>query len=186
MTVKTFFLNIFIFSVLLIAPLVAMAQGISIENASGRLKDGFYQIDANVYYELGDSVIEALNHGIQLRFDITVEIKRVRNWRWDQNIATAILSYTMDYLPLTNNYQITNIITEEKRQFKELQESLAFLGNVDEFPVINENELFDDRSYNCFIKSELRIRNLPLPLQPLALISPSWELSSSWHEWSIR
>lgn len=186
MTMKTVFPNIFIISVLVFTPLIAMAQGISIENASGRIKDGFYQVDANIKYDLDDSVIEALNHGIQLRFDITVEVKRVRKWRWDQNTATAILSYTMDYLPLTNNYQITNVITEEKRQFKELKESLTFLGDINEFPVIDENNLFNDRSYNCFLKSELRIRNLPLPLQPLALISPSWELSSSWYEWSIR
>jgi hypothetical protein len=183
---RSFLLNFSIILTFLLAPSAAMAEGISIDYASGRVKDGFYKVDANINYDLSDSVIEALNHGIQLRFDITVEIRRVRNWRWDPTVANAVLSYTLDYLPLTNNYQVTNVITSEKRQLKELDEALALLGNITEFPVFDQNNLFDDRSYNCFIKSELRIRNLPLPLQPLALISPSWELSSPWYEWSIQ
>ncbi|NNE38399.1 MAG: DUF4390 domain-containing protein [Gammaproteobacteria bacterium] len=183
---RPYLLNFFVIMAFFLAPVTAIAEGISIDYASGSMKDGFYQIDADINYELSDSVIEALDHGIQLRFDMTVEIKRVRNWRWDQTVATAVLSFTLDYLPLTNNYQVANIITGEKNQFNNLNESLSFLGKINEFPVYDENNLFEDRSYNCFLKSELRIRNLPLPLQPLALISPSWELSSPWYEWSIQ
>jgi hypothetical protein len=167
-------------------PFSLHAEGITIDYASGRVSNGFYQVDAHIDYDLSDSVVEALNHGIQLRFEITVEIQRVRNWRWDQTVATAVLSYTLDYLPLTNNYQVTNLITGNKKQFKELDESLVFLGEVNQFPIVDENSMFNDRYYNGYIKSELRIRNLPLPLQPLALISPSWELSSSWYEWTIQ
>ncbi len=183
---KAFLLNFFIILAFLSSPAAVMAEGISIDYVSGRVKDGFYQVDADIRYDLTDSVVEALNHGIQLRFDITVEIKRVRNWRWDQTVANAVMSFTLDYLPLTNSYQVINVITGDKRQFKELGESLSFLGNINNFPVFDENNLFEDRAYNGFLKSELRIRNLPLPLQPLALISPSWELSSPWYEWSIQ
>ena len=40
--------------------------------------------------------------------------------------------------------------------------------------------------YNCFIKSELKINTLPLPLQPVAYVSPAWYLESLWYEWTVR
>ena len=162
------------------------AEGITIEYANGRMKDSFYQVDASINYELSETVLEALAHGIALRFDITVEIERERKWVWDKNLSNAILSYTLEYLPLTNSYLVINMITGERIQLQDLNEALRVLGKIENFPVISETELDPTQSYNCFIQSELRIRTLPLPLQPLALISPSWKLSSQWYEWTIR
>jgi hypothetical protein len=162
------------------------AEGITIEHANGRFKDSFYQVDAIISYELSDVVLDALVHGISLRFDVIVEIQRERDWIWDKNVVTAILSYQLEYLPLNDNYLVTNMVTKERNQLQDLNEALEFLGSVQDFPVINENDLEPDVTYNCFIMSELRIRNLPLPLQPLALISPNWNLSSPWYEWTIR
>jgi hypothetical protein len=170
----------------LMGSLNVYAQGITVENASGRFKDSFYQVNANINYDLSESVLEALTHGITLRFDVSVEVKRVRNWIWDRKHATAILSFQLEYLPLNNNYLVINLVTGERIQLQELDEALRFLGTIENFPVISEDNLDPDRSYNCFIMSELRIRNLPLPLQPLARISPSWKLSSQWYEWTIR
>lgn len=161
-------------------------EGISVERASGRFKDDFYLVDARINYELSDSVLEALEHGIQLRFDVSVEIKRERKWIWDKDVATAILSYQLEYLPLSNNYLIINLVTGERKYLQELDDALYYLGSVRDFAVINRDALDTDSTYNCFIMSSLKIRNLPLPLQPLALISPKWQLSSQWYEWTIR
>ena len=162
------------------------ADGITIEHASGRIKDSFYQIDANISYELSESVQDALLHGIALRFDTIIEIMRERNWVWDKNLGATILSFQLEYLPLSNNYLVTNIITGKRTQHPMLEEALSALGTIKNFPVYSESGLNPERNYNCRIMSELRIRNLPLPLQPLALLSPSWKLSSNWYEWTIR
>ena len=162
------------------------AEGISVENASGRFKDSFYHVDANITYELSENVQEALAHGITLRFDITIVIKRERRWMWDKKFATTTLIYQLEYLPLSNSYLVTNIITGERNLLFMLEEALTFLGSVESFPVISEAQLDPERNYRCLIMSDLRIRTLPIPLQPLALVSPSWNLSSNWYEWNIR
>ena len=183
---KTIFIQLTFFLCLFFSTVSTYAEGITIEYANGRFRDSFYLIDASIKYDLSDSVLEALSHGIQLRFDVTFEIKRVRRWVWDKNVRNSILSYSLEYLPLSNNYLVINLITGVRRQVLELNEALRILGAVNDFPVINENDLDPARSYNVFMMSSLKIRTLPLPLQPLALVSPKWNLSSPWYEWSIR
>lgn len=167
-------------------PVNALAEGISIERASGRMKDSVYLMDASITYELSDSVLEALLHGIQLQFDVTVEIQRERDWLWDKVIYSRTIRYQLDYQPLSGNYLVTNLETGEKEQVRSLNEALKQLGTIINYPLVNDDILNKDHSYNCFIMSQLRIRTLPLPLQPLAYISPNWHLASQWYEWTIR
>jgi hypothetical protein len=175
-----------LFLYLFLSTALVYAEGITIEHVSGRFKDSFYLIEANIKYELSDNVLEALSHGITLRFDMIVEIERERKWIWDKKITTAILSYQLQHLPLSNNYLVTNMITGERKQLQELNEAMQTLGTINDFPVVSETEFDPNRVYNFFMMSELRIRTLPLPLQPLALISPKWKLTSQWYEWTIR
>jgi hypothetical protein len=162
------------------------AEGIFVERASGEFRDENYLIDANINYELSESVVEALQHGIQLRFDIHVRIQRQRRFVWDKTIAAALLSYQLEYLPLSNNYVLTKLNDGSRRYLQDLDESLDYLGTVKDFAVVNVNQLAPNDSYKCQVSSNLRVRNLPLPLQPLAMISPSWELDSDWYEWIIE
>jgi hypothetical protein len=162
------------------------SEGIIIEYASGEFRDDTYLIDTIIDYDLSDPVIEALQHGIQLRFVVNVRIQRQRRFVWDKTIATANLSYQLAYLPLTNNYVLTNLNDGERRYLQDLDETLDYLGTLRDFAVVNVNQLASNESYKCQVSSHLRIRNLPLPLQPLAMISPSWELDSDWYEWIIE
>ena len=171
---------------LLSIPAGALAEGISVERASGRMKDGVYLMDASITYDLSDSVLEALLHGIALQFDVTVEVKRERDWVWDKVIYSRTISYQLEYQPLSSNYLVTNLETKEKEQLMSLEEALRQLGTITSYPVVSTDLLEEDRTYNCFIMSQLRIRKLPLPLQPVAYVSPNWHLASQWYEWTIR
>lgn len=164
----------------------AVAEGINIERASGRIRDAVYLMDATVNYDLNESVLEALNHGIQLQFDVHVEVRRERSWLWDETIKTVILSYQLEHQPLSNNYLITNLTTGEREQLQDMDEALKYLGTIRDFPLIEQAALDPEAAYNCIIMSELKIRTLPLPLQPLAYISPKWHLTSQWYEWVVR
>ncbi len=164
----------------------ADATGISIERAGGRIKDSSYLMDARIRYELSNSVIEAVMHGIQLRFNVKVKIKRERNWIWDQTIKSDILDYQLEYQPLSGNYVVTRLNDSEREQFQDLEEALNHLGNINDYPLIEQDRLEQGELYNCYIKSGLIISSLPLPLQPLAYVSPTWSLESQWYEWNIR
>lgn len=177
---------VFAFLACLSLSLQAYADGVSIEHASGRRKDSDYLMDAKIKYELSDSVLEALAHGIQLHFDVTIEVRRERKWIWDKPIKTTTLGYLLQYQPLSNDYLVTDTTSGDIETLQELDEALRFLGTINNYPLISQTELEGEESYGCVIRSELKISTLPLPLQPLAYISPQWHLTSQWYEWTIR
>jgi len=183
---NTVLANVIILLTCLLVTAEAVAQGISIERASGRFRDGLYLMDASINYDLNDSVLEALNHGIQLQFDVLVEIRRERSWLWDGTAKELTLSYQLEHQPLSNNYLVTNLSTGDREQLQDMDEALKFLGTIRDYPLIEQSVLDPDRSWNCIIMAELKIRTLPLPLQPLAYISPNWHLTSQWYEWVVR
>lgn len=169
---------------MLVAPV--FADGVSIEHASGRKKDAVYLMDAKIRYDLGTSVLEALTHGIPLHFDVTIELRRERNWVWDAPVKTFTLGYILQYQPLSNDYLVTDINRGNVETLKELKDALNYLGTITNFPIFNDTEVDAGRTYNCIIMAALKTSTLPLPLQPLAYISPTWHLTSQWYEWTIR
>jgi hypothetical protein len=162
------------------------AEGISVEHASGRMKENVYLMDARIHYDLSDSVLEAVNHGIQLHFEVTIELRRERNWIWDDVVKTTRLDYILQYQPLSNDYLVTDKTSGTVQTLPALDDALQFLGTINNFPLMEQAEVSADVPYRCFIMSALKIPTLPLPLQPLAYISPKWRLSSQWYEWTIR
>ena len=170
----------------LLLSLQAYADGVSIDRASGRTKDNVYLMDAAINYELSDSVLEAVNHGIQLYFDVTIEVRQEHKWLWDDVLKTVTLGYLLQYRPLSSDYLVTNIANGDVETLQDLDEALRYLGTITDYPLIDQSEIKAEGSYRCFIMSELRINTLPLPLQPLAYISPKRHLTSQWYEWIIR
>ncbi len=162
------------------------ADEISIERASGRVKDNSYLIGARIKYELGEKVIDAMQHGITLDFDVTVKILEERKFMWDKSIKTEVINFQMEYQPLINRYLVINQNSGSREQLPNLDEALKFLGTINNYNFI-PNEIFKaDESYAGLIKAELKISTLPLPLQPIAYVTPSWHLKSHWHEWTVR
>lgn len=172
--------------VCLLISLQTNADGVTIEHASGRVRDSIYLMDAKINYTLSDSVLEAIAHGIQLHFDVTVEVRRGRKWLWDDVVKSVTLGYVLHYQPLSNNYLVTDLSSGDVETLQELDEALQFLGTISDYPLIAGTDIEPDSDYRCYIMSELKITTLPLPLQPLAYISPQWHLTSQWYEWTIR
>jgi len=42
-----------------------------------------------------------------------------------------------------------------------------------------------DQHYFGMVKTALEIEALPLPLRPVAYLTPQWHLSSGWFEWPL-
>ena len=47
-------------------------------------------------------------------------------------------------------------------------------------------DLQDGESYVLSVKAQLDIESLPLPLRPMAYITPSWNLASERKQWHLK
>jgi Domain of unknown function (DUF4390) len=172
--------------ILLCISIQSHASSITIEFATSTLVDEHYQVDANIEYNFDDEVLTALAHGIALKIDIFIKVKRERNWLWDPVVRDETISFQLERHALSDHYLLTNLNTDRKEQFQYLDEALRALGAVNDHFLFDRSTIDADAPYIGYIKSELNIEALPPPMRPIAYISPQWQAESSWYEWLVK
>ena len=162
------------------------ADGITVQQATSRLQDGEFVIDAEIDYEFSDVALEALENGVPLTVDIHLQVRRDGAWIWESDVTDFHKRRQLRYLPLSSTYEVIGFEGEEKRQFVSRLAAIDALGEIKNLPVVKEAMLKAGKTYRMEIRSELDIEALPVPLRPTAYMSPGWSLSSDWSKWRIR
>lgn len=176
----------YVFALMTIALPAAQANGIAIQSATSELLGDVYTINADIEFQLGAEVLEALVHGVELNIDIFIEVKHSRKWLWDPGVIESVLRYKLAYQPLTSLYVITNVINNKRSQFRSIDEATAVLGTIRRHMILNQASLERDRRYLGRLMAKLNIDDLPPPLQTTAHVAKQWRLQSPWYEWLIR
>ena len=164
----------------------AQISGIEINRIDGVVDNTMLRVDADIAYHISKETRDALEHGIPLEFNIEFRIKKEREWIWDEIIVTKMITFRVEYQPLSGHYLVTQTNTGHKHQFRNLQEVLEFIGDINHFPLIGADMIVPDNNYKAEIRVKLNIQALPAPLRPLAYISSQWQLSSHWQAWTIE
>ena len=162
------------------------AAAFTIGEASARLQDGYYVLDASVKYGFSDAVLEALSHGVPLVVELHVEVRREDAWLWEPDIVDLRLRSQIRYSPLSATYQTTNLDTGAQRTFATRDSAIAALGDVRQLPVVQAAMLEPGERYLMDLRATLDIEALPLPLRPRAYLSREWSLASEWSRWRLR
>lgn len=175
---------------LLILPIGAPAavrdevQAFRILNATARLSNGVYHLDAEIDYRLSDAVIEALDNGVALTIVLEVEVQRPRRWLWPKLITRFAQRGRLDYRALSDQYVITDLDTAQQRNYPSRHAAVAALGTIAGLPIV-EQRLLQGEAHHVRIRTYLDIDTLPLPLRPMAYLSGAWQLGSGWYTWSL-
>jgi len=167
-------------------PASAWSQGIEFEKLDSTLVGGIYLLDARIKYNFNDEILEALEHGVSLRIDIIISIKKVRKWLWDKKISEDVINLKLERHPLSNHYLVSNQNSGNRYQLQTLNEALTVLGTIKNYKLIKAGDLKEGRIYTGEIMARLNIESLPPPLRPVAYASEKWQLKSSLHKWLIK
>ena len=170
----------------LIIPGPAWSQGIDFKNLESTLVGGIYLLDARIEYKFNDEVLEALEHGVSLRIDIIIRIKKKRKWLWDKKIREEVINYKLERHPLSNHYLVSNLKSGNRYQLQSLDEALTVMGSIKNYKLIEARDLNKNANYTGYIMAKLNIESLPPPLRPVAYASEHWQLKSPWQKWVIR
>lgn len=138
-------------------------------------------IDADVHYALNETTAEALNNGVPLTFVIHVEIRDADAWIWQADLVDRRLRSTLRYHPLSGLYQLHQLDSDHVQQFATYKAAIEALGTVRGMALLPVSELTPGNTYEVRLATYLDLEALPLPLRPLAVLTPSWHLKSeSW------
>jgi len=150
-----------------------------------RLQDNVYLLDAYVDYRFSDEALEALDNGVPLTFQLSIEIQRKRKWWLDAEVADLQQRYRLQYHALSHQYLLQNLNSGAFYAFQSLAAARDAMGTLRDFPLLDQQLVEPDEEYEVLLQAELDIEALPSPLRPLAYITPAWRLNSDWYTWSL-
>lgn len=126
---------------------------------------------------------EALKKGIPLYFVTEAELRRVRSWWFNEDLAAVSRIGRLNYSPLTRRYQVE--VAEGFKAYDTLPEALAGLGRIENWIVATRKNLKPGNAYLAAVRMRLDLGLLSKPLQINALATGKWEVEGNWHEWEV-
>jgi len=173
-----------LWALLAVTPLPLLAEAaFVVEDARIHLANGSYQLDATIDYRFTETALEALRNGVPLTVVVKVEVYRTRPFLWDERVAKLRLRYQLRYRALSQLYQVVNLGSGTKRNFASITAAIRALGTIRGLEAIDRGVLKPGGQYSARLRASLDIEALPLPLRPLAYVSPAWHLASKWYQW---
>jgi hypothetical protein len=168
-----------------VRPSTLQAAEFKIARMQGNLVEGTYVLDAAIEYEFSAKALEALENGVPLTLEIHVQLRRKGAWVWEDDMLDSHLRFQLRYHALASLYQLLDLQSGEEQSFATRDAAIAALGDIQSLPIITRNLLETGEVYELQLRTFLDIDALPLPLRPMAYISPSWNLSSKTKTWRI-
>jgi hypothetical protein len=165
---------------------VASAAGVKINHVKTHVQDDVYYLDANLGYALTERMLEALHKSVPLTFVLNIEVIKERSYIWDASVAKLEQRYQLEYLPLTQQYQVRNLNSGALHNLPSLEVALSVLGAIVDLPLLDKDLLVDDDTYQARLRVDLDIEELPLPLRLLSYFTDEWRLRSEWYTWLLQ
>jgi len=150
------------------------------------VQEGIYMLDAHIDYRFSDAALEALDNGVPLHLDVQLEILREGAWFWEAALQERTLSFVIRFLPLSELYLVVDQTSGREQNFATRAAAIDALGDLSGLSLVPQDALDPAEHYLVRLRASLDIGSLPLPLRPLAYLSPSWQLSSDWKSWPLR
>jgi hypothetical protein len=172
---------------LLCLPSVLLADDVEFQRIALTLsEDGLILLDAEISYDLNDTVSEALENGVPLTFETHVQMRDAKAWIWEKDVIDHRLRTMLRYRPLSGLYELRNLQGDEGLSFATRDAALRALGRIVAMPIIERDRLDLDEEYLVRVEVQLDIEALPMPMRPLAYLKSDWSIGSELWEWRLR
>ena len=144
-----------------------------------------YVLDADIDYRFSEPAIDALRNGVSLGLVLRIMIKQESGWWWEGALLDEKISYRICYHSLSKLYQIIYENDDLPRNFVSFNAMLETMGSIRGLPVLPSIHLLQGERYRASLTVDLDIESLPLPLRPVAYVTPAWHLSSQQYKWTF-
>ncbi len=161
---------------------VAAAE-IDVKEARISLGEEGWQLDAEFTIELGPRFEEIVARGVPLHFIAEFELTRTR-WYWaDEHVAGQKKTWRLAYNALTRQYRLYTGSLHQS--FDTLNEALAVLSRLRDWPVADEALLKPGEAYNAAVRMRLDVSQLPKPFQINSIGGKDWNVAAQVKRWSF-
>lgn len=173
---------------LLMMPLVVAEDGVAfrVQNASFSLDETLLELNSEIEIELPAYISIAIEQGFAVPLMFEVEILSPIKYWPDRKIVSLKQQYQLQFLPMLGSYVIFDLNAGQRYYFDSLNEAVEYLHEVNNYPMLDVNNISDERSYYARLRFGIDSDELPLPLKSSSLWDNDWNLKSDWYAWDIE
>ncbi len=156
-----------------------------VRSATTTVVDGVHELESRLQLVLSDEALNALNSGVALRIELNLEVNRIRRFWTDPTEAELVISYELEYRPLSQRYIVRSLNSGDQDSFATLYSALNNLGRIQGLPVVDDSILDSGKPYRIRLRARLSTEQYPAPLRILFFWRDDWQLESEWFEWLL-
>ena len=173
---------------LLFTPLFAAEGGVAfrIQSADFTLNETLLELNSEIRIELPAYISSAIEQGFAVPLMFEVEILTAKKYWMDEKIVTLKQQYQLHFLPMLSSYVIFDLNSGQRHYFDYLIEAVHYLQAVYNYPMLDINNINDNRSFYARMRFGIDSDELPLPLKSSSLWTNDWGLKSDWYEWDVK
>jgi Domain of unknown function (DUF4390) len=154
-------------------------------SAIASMRNGAYEMDAQVNFPLTDDVRSALADGARVRLALQVVIEKQRRYWFDDKLADATLRRELTWDAVSQRYILKYLDRGEQDSFQELGEALVAAGVINGWKIPLEKKLDPGKNYEISVRAGYRSTGLPDALRTLAFWSDGWVRRTEWKSWIL-
>ena len=182
---KALFGSLMLLAVLMPLSATADVEVFRIESANFSLQESLLELNAEIAIDLPSYIKTAIEQGFAVPLMFQVEILSAKKYWLDKKIITLKQQYQLHFLPMLSSYVIFDLNAGQRYYFDSLNEAVHYLQVVYNYPMLDINNISDDRNFYARIRTGIDSDELPVPLKSSSLWHNKWSLKSDWYEWDI-
>lgn len=171
---------------ILATPSYSDDYGVIVKRADTELSGEEYTLAADIDFLLSEKATTALRSGVSLFWTYQFKVREQRSYLWNKTIAEKNFRYRLQYHALLNLYRVRNEASGVVNNFSTLPAALDLLATLRAFPLVEKSKINTAENYNVEMIINFERDLLPLPLRPIAYVSPQWYLSSDPYVWTLK
>lgn len=157
-----------------------------VRSAKSALIDQTHVLDARLQLFLSDEALNALNSGVPLTIELSIEFIRVRRFMPDDKEIELSFQFELEYKPLSQRYIVRDTVNDTQDSYATLFSALNRLGRIQNLFLVNDNELSNDSNYRMRLQALLSTKQYSAPLRMLFFWRSQWDIKSEWYEWQLQ
>ena len=189
-------LNLFVYGVrmallailLFVTPLFAAEDGdaFRVQGADFSLDETLLKLNSKIDIKLPPYISIAIEQGfaVPLMFELEI-LSPIKYWP-DRKFVSLKQQYQLHFLPMLGSYVIFDSNAGQRHYFDDLNEAVDYLQVVNNYPMLDINNISDERNYYARLRFGIDSDELPLPLKSSSLWDNDWDLKSDWYVWDIE
>ena len=157
-----------------------------VRSATTILVEQNYTLDARLQLFLSDEALNALNSGVPLTIELSIEIIRSRRFLPDAKEEELEFQFELEYRPLSQRYIVRDVQKGTQDSYATLFSALNKLGKVQDLILIQNSSLDPRANYRFRLQALLSTKQYSAPLRILFFWRNQWDLKSEWYEWLLQ